>query len=333
MKQGLLLTPGAARAAYQVGAVEVLVKEGGLRFDVIAASSVGALNGGFVATGQVERLAELWGGWRTRDILGPDWGALLRGAVLWATNLMHNRPQKEKVIDPHLDESRLLPGVRFRFNLANLTAGRQDILEWPGAPIPLAEGVNASVAVPAAIRPAEMLDSQYADGLTIDGFAAEALILGTGIERLFVVGVAPRRPDTSRLRTAYGVMLRAMEANQYSETTLGLRRSEQANTVIRTWEEDRARIEEAFSSVPDANKREALLEKAARIYKGAGFPYSRPPVELITILPERSTPMFFTNYRPRRSRALLEEGRRDARLVLAELDKDSRRAEADGSRS
>lgn len=328
MKQGLLLTPGAARAAYQVGAVEVLVREGGLRFDVIAASSVGALNGGFVATGQVERLAELWGGWRTRDILGPDWATLLRGAVLWAPNLMHNRPQKEKVIEPHLQESRLLPGVRFRFNLANLTSGGQDVFEWPGAPMPLAEGVNASVAVPAAIRPAEMLNSQYADGLTIDGFAAEALIFGTGIERLFVVGVAPRSPDTSKLRTAYGVMLRAMEANQYSETTLGLRRAEETNTVIRSWEDDRRRTEEALSSVPDPEKRKALLEEAARVYDGAGFPYSRPAVELIPILPERSTPMFFTNYLPRRSRALLEEGRRDARRILEELDDASPRAEA-----
>ncbi|HXF00109.1 MAG TPA: patatin-like phospholipase family protein [Solirubrobacterales bacterium] len=328
MKQGLLLTPGAARAAYQVGAVEVLVKEGGLRFDVIAASSVGALNGGFVATGQVERLAELWGGWKTRDILGPDWGTLLRGAVLWAPNLMHNRPQKENVIYPHLQESRLLPGVRFRFNLANLTGGRQEVFEWPGAPISLAEGVNASVAVPAAIRPAELLGSQYADGLTIDGFAAEALILGTGIERLFIVGVAPRSPETSRLRSAYGVMLRAMEINQYSETHLGIRRAREANALIRAWEEDRRQIEEAFSAVPDVKKREALLTEAADIYAGSGFPYSRPAVELITILPQRSTPMFFTNYQPRRSRALLDEGRRDARLVLAELEKESSRTEA-----
>jgi predicted acylesterase/phospholipase RssA len=328
MKQGLLLTPGAARAAYQVGAVEVLVKEGGLHFDVIAASSVGALNGAFVATGQVERLAELWGGWKTRDILGPDWAALLRGAVLWAPNLMHNRPQKEKVIDPHLQESRLLPGVRFRFNLANLTGGRPEVFEWPGAPISLAEGVNASVAVPAAIRPAELLESQYADGLTIDGFAAEALILGTGIERLFIVGVAPHSPETSRLRSAYGVMLRAMEANQYSETHLGIRRAREANAFIRDWEEDRRQIEEAFSAVPDAEKREALLEEAADVYAGSGFPYSRPAVELITILPQRSTPMFFTNYQPRRSRALLDEGRRNARLVLAELEKESRRTEA-----
>lgn len=320
MKQGLLLTPGAARAAYQVGAVEVLVREAGLRFDVIAASSVGALNGGFVATGQVDRLVELWGGWRSRDILGPDWGTLLRGAILWAPNLMHNRPQKEKVIDPHLHESRLLPGVRFRFNLANLTAGRQEVFEWPGAPMPLADGVNASVAVPAAIRPAELLNSQWADGLTIDGFAAEALVLGTGIERLYVVGVAPRIPDASRLRTAYGVMLRAMEANQYTETKSGLRRAEEANGLIRAWEDDRKKVEAALASVPDADKREALLEGAADVYQGAGFPYARKPVEIVPILPERSTRMFFTSYRPRRSRALLEEGRQDARRVLGDLN-------------
>lgn len=311
MRQGVFLTPGAARAAYQVGALDALVREAGIRFDVVVASSVGALNGGFAATGQVERLTELWAGWRSRDILGLDWPALLRGAILWAPNLMHNRPQKEEVIDRYLDESRLLPGVRFRFNLADLTNGGQEIFEWPGAPISLRDGVNASVAVPAAIPPAELLGRQWADGLTVDGFPIEPLALAAGIDRLFVLGVAPRSPDERRPRTAYGVMLRALEANQFTETTLGLERAEEANATIRAWEEDRRRAEEALG--PE------LAGDVARAYEQAGFPYERRPVEIVPILPEHPIRMFFTSYRPRRSRALLAQGREDARRVLGGL--------------
>src|SRR5215208_6378954 len=170
MRLGVFLTPGAARTAYQVGAVQALIEEGGLRFDVIAASSVGSLNGAFAATGQIDRLAELWSGWTTSDIMGVDFRAIFRGALLWAQNLMHNRPQKERVIDQYISSDALLPGVRFRFNLANLTDGGQQIFEWPGAPIPLPEGLQASVAVPAAIRPQKALGMQWADGLTVDGF-------------------------------------------------------------------------------------------------------------------------------------------------------------------
>lgn len=272
---------------------------------------MGSLNGGFAATGQVDRLVDLWGGWRSRDILGIDWRALVRGAVLWAPNLMHNRPQKEEVIDRYLDESKLLPKVRFRFNLADLTGGGQRILEWPGAPVPLREGVNASVAVPGAIRPAELLGRQWADGLTVDGFPIEELALATGVDQLFVLGVAPRTPDGRRPRTVYGVLLRALEANQFTETTRGLARAEEANALIRAWDADRAQIEEAAPG--------ELAGEIARAYAEAGFPYARRPVEIVPILPERPIRMFFTSYKPKRSRALLEQGRDDARRVVAAL--------------
>jgi NTE family protein len=221
---GLFLTPGAARAAYQVGAVQELVRSG-IRFDVVGASSVGTLNAAFVATGQVERLAELWAGWRTADIAGIDWVEMLRGALLRSRNLMHNRPQKERVIDAHLDDVPLLPGVRLRFNLANLTTGGQEVVEWPDGPMPLVEGVNASVAVPGAIRPVEALGAQLADGLTVDGFPLESVLLEVGLDRAFVVGVAPRAPIDRRVRNPYQALLRAVEWNQYSETLLGLERS------------------------------------------------------------------------------------------------------------
>jgi predicted acylesterase/phospholipase RssA len=319
VKLGVFLTPGAARAAYQVGAVQALVREGGLQFDVVAASSVGSLNGAFVATGQADRLAELWAGWRTRDILGVDWRALARGLVWWAPNTMHNRPQKEHVIDPYLGRAELLPGTRLRFNLTDLSEGGYQIFEWPGAPLGLADGVNASVAVPGAIKPAEALGKQWADGLTVDGFPVEAVALATGIERLFVLGVAPREPDRRRTRSAYGTLLRALEINQYSETQLGLERVEAVNAEIRRWRSDLDAVRDAVGRLPDGAPREELLAEVERIAAGAGFPYERGPVEIVPILPERPTRMFFTSYSPRRSRALLEAGRRDALRVLAEL--------------
>jgi predicted acylesterase/phospholipase RssA len=320
MKVGVFLTPGAARAAYQVGAVQALVHEAGVHFDLVAASSVGSLNGAFVATGQVDRLAELWAGWRTRDILGVDWRALARGLVWWAPNTMHNRPQKERVIDPFLGTAALLPGVRLRFNLTDLTQGGAEVFEWPGAPFGLAEGVNASVAVPGAIKPAEELGKQWADGLTVDGFPVEAAALATGIERLFVLGVAPREPDRRPTRTAYGTLLRALEINQYSETQLGLERVEAVNEEIRRWRSDIDGVRAAVAQLPDDAPREELLATVDRIAGAAGFPYTREPVEIVPILPERPTRMFFTSYAPRRSRTLLEAGRRDALRVLAELD-------------
>lgn len=315
MTTGLFLTPGAARTAYQVGAVQELV-HAGVRFDVVAASSVGTLNGAFVATGQVDRLAELWSGWRTADITGPDGAEVLRGRVLWARNLMHNRPQRRDVIDRYLAAAPLLPGVRLRVNLANLTTGAQDVVEWPG-PVPLAEGVNASVAVPGAIRPAEIGGAQLADGLTLDGFPLEQLLLSTGVDTAYVVGVSPRSPIDRLARGPYQTLLRAVEWNQYSETTLGLERAERLNDLVRQWAKDRRAVEDAVARLPlDDEQRAGLLAEVARAYDDSGFPYARGPVDIVAVLPEREIRMFFTAYSPERSRRLIAQGRRDARAAL-----------------
>jgi len=315
---GLFLTPGAARTAYQVGAVQELV-HAGTRFDVIAASSVGTLNGAFVATGQVDLLASLWASWRTSDITGADWPELLRGGVLWARNLMHNRPQKH-VLDEHLAHAPLLPRVRLRFNLANLTTGGQDVVEWPPGPVPLPDGVNASVAVPGAIRPAEIGGEQVVDGLVVDGFPLEELLLSTGVDRAFVVGVAPLAPIDRPVRSAYASLLRAVEWNQYGETLRGLESAERVNALVRSWAEDRRAAEDAVTRLPvEEAVRERLLVEIARTYDEAGFPYARGPVEIVPVLPAEEIAMFFVAYDPQRSRRLLEQGRRDARAALDRL--------------
>ena len=111
--------------------------------------------------------------------------------------------------------------MRFRTNLANLTTGRSDVFEWPGSHVPLAEGVDAAVAVPALVRPKVIDGSQYADGLTIDGCPLEDVLLCTGVDRAFVVGVAPQAARPEAPKGPLAVALAAAEWNQYSETTRG----------------------------------------------------------------------------------------------------------------
>jgi hypothetical protein len=45
----------------------------------------------------------------------------------------------------------------------------------------------------------------------------------------------------------------------------------------------------------------------------------RGPVQIVPILPDHHTKMFFGSFRPQRSRQLIEQGRRDARAALARL--------------
>lgn len=312
MKLGLFLTSGGARTAYQSGAVEVLLREGGLHFDVIGCTSVGAVNGAFVATGQVDRLVELWSRWRDRDMWGIDWAALVRGR-----GFLRYWTQRKGALARHIAEDRLVSGVRYRLNLGCMTTGKQEFFEWPGGPFPLVEGVNGSVAVAGGISLFEALGMQWCDAGAVDSFALEQLVLNTGVERVFVVGQAPRSPDPRLCRNVFSIQLRAIEWWQYRETLDGLEQVDAANTRISKWQASRKAAEQAIEeTISDTRLRSTLLAEVERIYEEAGFPYMRPPVEIIPILPEHRTDMRFTDYSPARSRRLINEGREDARKAL-----------------
>lgn len=65
LKVGLVLSGGGAKGAYQVGVLKAL-RELGTRIDAVSGASIGALNGGILASAPsldvaIERLEELWG--------------------------------------------------------------------------------------------------------------------------------------------------------------------------------------------------------------------------------------------------------------------------------
>lgn len=64
MKVGLVLSGGGAKGAYQVGVLKAL-RELGTRIDAVSGASIGALNGGVLASSPsldvaVERLEAVW---------------------------------------------------------------------------------------------------------------------------------------------------------------------------------------------------------------------------------------------------------------------------------
>ena len=68
-ERALVLSGGGARGAYEAGAITGLAKQFGVRdfqpmpqYQLVCGSSIGALNGWFLATGQYSRLKDLWYG-------------------------------------------------------------------------------------------------------------------------------------------------------------------------------------------------------------------------------------------------------------------------------
>ena len=321
MSTGIFLTPGAARAAYQVGALHALFTEGGIRPDVIAGASVGSLNGAFAAMGETERLVEIWSGWQNRDIMRINWGELIGNGLFWAPGLASNEPEHKTGIEPYIFEEKIEEGVRFRFNIADLTTGQNRIVEYPGEEMPIQTAVRASVSVPVMFEPVEWEGHQYADGLTIEGCPLETLLLQTGVTRAFVIGVSPQTSLENPCTNVYRTVMSASEWNQYSEPLRAIERAKSVNGKIRDWKRFRGElasiIRTSFAGEPDE---EPLLELLAEAFHTAGFPWSRAEVEIIPVMPKDEISMWFGDFQPERSRRLIETGYRDALGVLDSLE-------------
>lgn len=67
IRRGLVLEGGGAKGAWQFGALQAL-DEAGIKFDYVAGTSVGALNGALWASGRIDLGKELWGSLSTSKV-------------------------------------------------------------------------------------------------------------------------------------------------------------------------------------------------------------------------------------------------------------------------
>lgn len=69
MTRALVVSGGGAKGAFAAGAIEVLVEDFGLTFDIVTGTSTGALIAPFIAAGDYQRLGPLYLGMRTENFL------------------------------------------------------------------------------------------------------------------------------------------------------------------------------------------------------------------------------------------------------------------------
>ena len=60
MKLGLCLAGGGAKGAFQAGVIYGLKERGICKYDAIAGTSIGAINGYYIYTENVNKLREMW---------------------------------------------------------------------------------------------------------------------------------------------------------------------------------------------------------------------------------------------------------------------------------
>lgn len=320
MKTGVFLTPGASRTAYQVGALHALITEANVQFDVIGACSVGALNGAFAAKELTENLVDIWKDWTTKDVMILDWPSLIKRLFLWSPNIYSNEPEHKSAIDPFMTNDSIKDGLVFRFNIANLSTGENRIVEYPGESIPLASALRASVAVPTIFVPEDIEGNQYADGLAIEGCALEEILLETGIDRAFVLGVSPQAIGGKILKNAASVAQRAGDLNQYTEPLFAVEEAKYLNSKIEFWEKENAQLEsKLLAAAKNETQKAMVINLVTAMQNENTYPFQRKKVEIISIFPQEEVDAVITEFDPKISTRLLKLGREDALEVMKNL--------------
>ncbi|RZV55534.1 MAG: hypothetical protein EX268_02215 [Deltaproteobacteria bacterium] len=231
---GLILSGGGARGAYEVGALQYIFSEfldsngKGPKVDLISGTSVGAVNGAFVASSigdvpsGVKQLVSIWTGLELPHVLGFG----LRQAAGLYRVLLGGSGQARGVFDPGPLSALVGRNVRWRRLRQNIRSGALRALTVstthvgtgqpvifvdaaPGLGIPESLGLHAlvrrarigqhhvlaSAAIPLIFPPVEIGDEIHCDGgLRLNTPMGPSVHLG--MNRLLVIGLStPHSPD------------------------------------------------------------------------------------------------------------------------------------------
>ena len=210
----LVLCGGGARGAIEVG-LYLALEELGVPVTAVVGSSIGALNGAWIASGMpAAALATYWRRLRRVDLAVLSWTSLLQG--LAADGLLSARAFRR-----HL--ARTLPVRRFEELRIPLTVVATDLMT--GAPVEIRDGdlldaVQASCAVPGLFPPVSWNGRQLVDGGIANNLPVDvALRQGAGR----VVGILCRccpqlaRPARGLVRIVSQAFSIAVDSAQHAQ--------------------------------------------------------------------------------------------------------------------
>jgi len=187
-RTAIVMSGGGAKGAFELGAIDYLIKDKSIDPEVLVGVSTGTLNAVMLAQGkgreglleQLGRLKEIWFGIReNRDIYTTRFGGIF-GLLFKADSLYSNRPLW-RLIEKHVDPSKLKTSGRvLLIGVVELKSGEYFLVD--GTQDSIREIVLASTAVPVAFNPVDIGTGRYVDGGVRDVTPLTAAI--TALEKL-----------------------------------------------------------------------------------------------------------------------------------------------------
>ena len=300
----VVLSGGGAKGAFQVGVLDELISVRGVRVDVFAGTSTGAIQALGGAQDDVPGLLDAWLSLRgDRDVYRERGGVI--GGLLGNNSLYDAKPIRAR-IKAFADEDRLkASGRSLRLGVVNLTTGafRSVGENTPG----VADWVYASAAMPVFFQP---LKTRAADGTEeqwVDGGVRDVTPLDAALEHrprgVIVVLASPRQPAPTPARRYGNIVSIGLRAVGILQSEVVVNDTENAaliNDLIAAREKQAALL--ARSGLPADKVAAVLAPLDAELAR-----YRFAPIRIIAPLSEVSDTLDFD---PARIRAGIDAGRR-----------------------
>lgn len=297
MSRALVLNAGASWAAYQVGALGWVIRRRAPHFDLLAGTGIGAMNAAFVACGELEALEAFWRRLSARRLVRP---ALRRP---WLGPL-DGTPQRRAIV-AHVSEQKLAArGTTLLVSTIDLEAGEERVLEYPGADVPLTDGLMAAVATPGLIAPVIHQGRQLAEGTFVDSLLLRQVLARDPDEVVAIAGTLPRPSPQRRYATWRAVAERVTALNLDNDVTSSLEHARTLTEVAAA----RRRVRDALLALTEDP---ALREQITATYGEA----HAPVLHAITPSGELGYPLW--RFPRERMRAAAAMGRADAEAAFA----------------
>lgn len=222
----LVLSGGGSRGAYQIGAALGMM-EAGFRPEVIAGTSVGAINGALLTSGlTADEIRDIWMTLSRKDI------ALSRRDVWrfwrWRSLLRHDplRELLERGVD--FDAVRNSP-IRFIVTAADMCCG--EVQEWTNEELTV-DHLLASAAIPGVLPPVEIDGHTYLDGAVVNNTPLRPAVRA-GADEVFILLTDPAEPHPQPApRNVVDVLTRIGDIHTHQALARELTKGDEINELM-----------------------------------------------------------------------------------------------------
>ena len=300
----VVLSGGGAKGAFQVGVVHELVVNRGVRIDIVAGVSTGAIQALGVAQDDVPGLLDAWMGIRGNSSIYKERPLGVVGGILGEDSIYNAAPLRQ-MLKKFSNQAKLrASGRKLLLGVVNLGTGAFRTIDEtvPG----IHNWVYASCAMPVFFDPLVTRDADGVEEQWVDGGVRDVTPLGAALQmnpRGVIVVRASPKPKPGKVRTFPNMIkigLRAVDILQSEVSANDLAGAALINDMIAAREAQmRALQAEGIGSVQAARILRPLDQQISR--------YRFAPIRIIEPEEEVSDTLEFN---PVKIRAAIDAGRR-----------------------